>query len=197
MKRCHLMCIEITAKVLRIKNIMRQILIILIALNLFSCGNTNPVTTEQEQTRPYRIVAFDLASFNYAYMGQQVTIDVGALIEPGIYVEPIYAYRLTLNYDPAYLQFVSAEKGFCLTDSAGSTTYSAALKDGIEGGLLIEEVSDSGDGHKGACQLSLVTFTVLKYGSTSISYSDVSLTGPDGNEVLNTNESQVINLYGA
>ena len=176
---------------------MRQILIILMALNIFSCENTNPVTTEQGQTRPYRIFAFGLDSFNYAYMGQQVTIDVGALIEPGIYMEPVYAYRLTLNYDPAYLQFVSAEKGFCLSNAAGSTTYSAALKDGIEGGLLIEEVSDSGDGYKGACQLSLVTFTVLKYGTSGISYSDVSLTDPDGNELLYTNESQVINLYGA
>lgn len=176
---------------------MKQILIILMALILISCENKSPVTVDQEQTRPYRIYAMDLDSFNYAYMGQEVTVDLGALIEPGIYVEPIYAYSVTLNYDPAYLEFVSAEKGFCLTNAAGSTTYSAALKNGIEGTLVIEEVSDSGEGRKGACQLSLVTFSVLKYGDTSIGYSNVSLTDPEGKALLSTADDQAIRLYGA
>ena len=179
----------------------RLILLLYLAMIflLLSCENNERVTSDQVQiqSRPYYLSAGGTDSFNYAYIGAQVTVDIGAFIEPGLYAEPIYAYRFTLNYDPGFLDFTGAEKGPCLTAAAGSTTFMANLQGGVQGAVIVEEASDSGDGYAGACMLSKVTFTIKKYGQTLLSYSDVSLTDPAGEGLYVTGNDQIINLYGS
>lgn len=176
---------------------MKYILIFLASLILISCENKDMLTSDQIQTRPYYIAADSIDSFNYAYIGMEVMVDIVAFIEPGLYAEPIYAYGFTLHYDPGFMEFRGAEKGPCLSDVAGTTTFSADLKDGLQGAVMVEETSVSGDGHAGACWLSSLTFTVKKYGKTTFSYSEVSLTDPEGKDLYFNVYDQGIDLYGA
>lgn len=76
----------------------------------------------------------------------------------------LFAYGLEINYDPAILEFISANKGdFLGSANAVSTSFNSGFKDGVAGDLLVAEARtvDNKLGRSGSGDLLQIQFKVV------------------------------------
>jgi len=91
-------------------------------------------------------------------------------------VEDLYAYGVELKYDPAFLNFVSAEEGDFLKQGGTTTAFSSGLENGQQGVLVIGNARlNTEDGVSGSAEIFNADFKVVgASGSSNLSFGSGS-----------------------
>lgn len=103
-------------------------------------------------------------------------------------VTDLFGYNFSLAFDPTILQVTSATEGAFLASTGGNTFYDGGTIDNVAGTIsfafntLISDVP----GVTGSGIIQQYTFSVLKAGSTALTFSDVTFLNSDFGDIAVT-----------
>lgn len=130
----------------------------------------------------------DTINSTYAGVGPRIFMEdlgKGAFVVKIENIEALYAYGFDVLYDPAILNFVSAEEGGFLGQDGQLTAFDTALQNGQEGTLIVggARLNQPGSGIDGNGTLAKLNFKIIGNGG-ALTFGNKSFVSDINGEVL-------------